>query len=134
MPPKRSREVKTEPAVSEDSDTDDNSSLLAAEHDCVVNTFRHLPTDSALAHIVGVATRLSTLVSNLQYSSASGDIRVSKDCIKILKQAANFVAVAVKDLTGLECVLQERLADVTSKALTKMSGCANSQICLLTLT
>jgi hypothetical protein len=112
MPPKRGREEKTEPS---DSDADDNSSLLATEHDCVVNAFRHLPTESALAQIVGVATRLSNIVANLRYSSARGDIRVFKDSVQILKRAAHSIASAITDLTGLECALQERLAMVTAQ-------------------
>ena len=94
------------------SDDDDTCAQAAAHHDLVANVFSELPTEIALARIVGVSSRLCNLISGLRRLDARTNVSALQDCVDILTQACNSVAFAVADLQALESALHLKLASV----------------------
>jgi hypothetical protein len=113
MPPKRTRKAEV---VSSDSTLERPASMMPiyvhpadAGH---ATFFDGLTSDQVLSLIVGVATRLSARVAALQHSSAPGNARVFRDCIRVTHSALSFVGPAIIDLVELEMVLQRSLSDL----------------------
>ena len=119
MPPKRKQtqaEVTDASAAvnicADCSTSCDTCALVAAHHDHVANVFSELPTELALAQIVGICTRLSTHICSLRHSDVRTNVRAMQDCVFVLTQACNSVASAVADLKALETALHLQLASV----------------------
>ena len=92
--------------------SDDTCALDAAHHDHVANVFFGLPTELALAQIVGICSRLSTHICGLRHADVRTNVRAMQDCVFVLTQACNSVASAVADLKALETALHLQLARV----------------------
>jgi hypothetical protein len=119
MPPKRKptqAEVSDASAAvgfcADCSTSCDTCALDAAHHDHVANVFSELPTEIALAQIVGICTRLSSHICGLRHSDVRTNVRALQDCVVVLTQACNSVASAVADLKALETALHLQLASV----------------------
>ena len=119
MPPKRKKTkiVDTNASAAVDicpvcSTSDVICAQDAAHHDHVANVFSELPMELALAQIVGVCTRLSSLISGLRRLDARTHVTALQDCVHNLTQACNSVAFAVADLQALKSALHLQLASV----------------------
>ena len=120
MPPKRKQ---TQAEVSDasaavgfcaDCSTSCDCALVAAHHDHVANVFSELPTEIALAQIVGICTRLSSHICGLRHSDVRTNVRALQDCVVVLTQACNSVSFAVADLKALETALHMKLGRVSN--------------------
>ena len=115
MAPKR----KLEPVDRDDSSVSSSSDSppplylhpAVASHAAL---FADLPSDVTLTQIVGVATCLSARIAALQHSTASGNTRVYRDCIRVIRNALSVVSPAIMDLAGLQLVLQHTLEQLTT--------------------
>ncbi len=87
------------------------------------NIYRSLPTDALFAQISGLASLLSARIADLKPSNVTGDVRLLKDCIRILNQALFVLTPAVMDFTALEVALLGQLHDVTA-TLAQHTGAA----------
>ena len=119
MPPKRP--LKPEPGPSfEDSDlsSDRSSSPAPAIHDELVCAYAALfdghPHEVVLTQAVGVATRLSARLATLSHSAVQGDVRIFKDCIRVVKQCLTVLRPAIRELAGLELALLASLTRLTA--------------------
>ncbi len=130
MPPKR--KLKPEPIStdSDDSELNDSGSPTAAgpwlrDDDVRVtaNIYHSLPTDALLAQISGLASLLSARIAALKPSNVTGDVRLLKDCIRILNQALFVLTPTVMDFTALEVALLGQLHDATA-TLAQHTGAA----------
>ena len=114
MPPKRKRHSveRTDSSVASSED----ASPLYLHYDVTGHAamYRDLPTDVILSLIVGVATCLSARIAALRHSSASGNVRVFKDCIRVINTALSAVNSAVIDLAGLQMVLDMTLVNLST--------------------
>jgi hypothetical protein len=117
MPRKKTKIEVTDASAAVDicadcSASDDTCALDAAHHDHVANVFSDLPTEHALAQIVGICSRLSTHICGLRHADVRSNVRALQDCVDVLTQACNSVAFAVADLKALETALHLQLARV----------------------
>jgi len=115
MAPKRKREPVDRDGSSVSSATDAPPPLYL--HPAVASQaalFADLPSDVILTQIVGVATCLSARIAALQHSTASGNTRVYRDCIRVIRNALSVVSPAIMDLAGLQLVLQHSLESLTT--------------------
>jgi hypothetical protein len=117
MPRKKTKIEVTDASAAVDicadcSALDVTCALVAAHHDHVANVFCDLPTELALAQIVGICSRLSTHICSLRHADVRTNVRALQDCVDVLTQACNSVAFAVADLKALETALHLQLARV----------------------
>ena len=103
MAPKRKFETVDRDVSSVSSSTDSPPPLYL--HPAVAShaaLFADLPSDAILSQIVGVATCLSARIAALTHSTASGNSRVYRDCIRVVRHAISVVSPAIMDLAGLQ--------------------------------
>jgi hypothetical protein len=63
-----------------------------------------------ISQAVGIAVRLSTRLSALSHSAVTGNVRVYRDCIRVVKEAVSLIRPAACELAGLEVALLSSLS------------------------
>jgi hypothetical protein len=110
MPPKRKLKAQASAAVAAISSSNSHSDDSYRDDDAVLDSialFGALPTCAILSQVVGICTRVSMQIAMLN-SASDGSLGSAHN----IQHSLNCLSVAVIDLTALESILQDQLADI----------------------